>query len=119
MEKTRGDDGKPKWYWWLLAIFLFLIGMVVVGWMLNRNARELAKLRHEKEKARILRDQEDARLAAEVHHEAKEDALRRVTQAQATLDAVEAHIEKVKEQHAIDNNAAMRLRWSDLPRAEG
>lgn len=116
--KTRKPSGKPAWYWWLFAVIVFLLGLVVVWWVLNRNNRELARLRHAKEKARIEREQADAYRRAWEHTSRKAEALLRVELTQAAIDGIEHDIQKVEKQHEIDRDSAMRLRWSDLPRAD-
>lgn len=118
MDKTRWSDGKPAPWFWIIAVVVFLLGLAIAAWVLGKNREELAKLRHEKEKAKIEKADAEAALAAAKEDEIKEAALARVAAADTQLEDLDLVLKTTKETFAKNLAAANRLRWSDLPLAD-
>ena len=113
--RQRTPEGKARSWWrWPLIILLILIGLAVAAWVINRDRRELARLRHEKYK----REQEarnaavDAQVAAT--EAATDAALERVSETTHAIDAADAQLAKARRKYERDEAAIDRLRWSDL-----
>jgi uncharacterized protein HemX len=115
-QKEKKDKGGPgAWWRWPLIIILVLIGIAVAAWALGRNRRELAKLRHEKNKREILA--ENAKVLSEVEGEEK-SAEMRLQAANESLERVaeiNTRIQAAKDRYEKDKDRASRITWADLP----
>jgi len=119
LSRQRTPEGRVRAWWrWPLILALIAVGVLAAAWILRRDRRELARLRHE----RYQREQEarsaalDAQLAET--EQAAEAALERVRAATAALDAVETRLTAAQETYARTDAAIDRIRWADLPRAD-
>ena len=115
---TKGDNGKPKWWLWPVAILVLLVGLFVASSVLKRNRGELAKLRHEKRKAAILEAQERSDARRAIHEKAAKEAVERADKAAKRIVGIDANIKRIEERHAGDKRVADLLVWADLPRAD-
>ena len=117
-QKPARGGGAKSWWRWPLLIVLLIVGLAIAAWVATRNARELARLRHEKFKRLELAKQADvdAKLAAnylskQKHLDAAEKERERALEADLRLKAAEnRHAKHVK---AID-----RITWADLTRGD-
>lgn len=109
---TKG--GGKSWLGTLVIIAVVLVGVAVWSWIAWRQGRELAKLRHEKNKAQITK--ETALVKTRV---AENDAVVIQQQqifddAEKTLQAIEADIKAEGKQYAADMRAIDSIRsWRD------
>lgn len=103
-----------SWIWKLLLPLIVLAGIAAFAWFANKKNRELAKLRHEKNKAKILKEQ--AEVDAEM---ARKDTL--IAAAQEKIDAskerlrtIQADIAAGEKQYEADLRAIDSIRsWDD------
>lgn len=108
--------GSKSWLGTLIIIVVALAGVALWSWISWRKNRELAALRHEKEKARIQGDQ--AQLRKEVADGAAEVAKsqKEIDAARETVRIIEADIRAAEERYEADRRAIDRIRsWDDVP----
>lgn len=121
---SRVDDQKAEqggarsWWRWPLLLVLVLAGLAVAAWIVRRDRLELAKLRHEKNKAEIEQDNARAELLANVEEGRVRDALAEVRESTARVAELTTRLRKAKEKYNADQQAIARLSWRDLRRAE-
>ena len=118
LNSMKGENGKVKWYWYLVAVLVFLVALFFASSLLKRNRDELAKLRHERNKKAILEANERTAVLMAKNEKAAEEALQRAERAAKQIGMIDANIKRVKERAAGDRAAVERLTWADLPRAE-
>ena len=111
--KKPGKGGGKSWLGTLAIIVAILAGVAVWSWISWRRGRELAKLRHEKNKTKILA--EKAAFDAEIHMAGKEQirlgalldtAKNRMRTIEADIRAEEARYEA--DMRAIDSIRSWR-----------
>jgi FtsZ-interacting cell division protein ZipA len=115
--RQRTPEGKTRSWWrWIIIGAVIIIGIIAALWILGRERRELAKLRHEK----YVRQQEaaQARVDAQLAEAAEvaQAALRRAEAAEERIMVLDAKLLEAERVHDINEAAVDRLRWSDLPR---
>ncbi len=112
----KEDKGVAKnWWRWPLVILLVLVAVAVFAWISRRDARELAKLRHEKKVREVERAQADldAKIATETvtidQHQ------KRIDESDVRVRELSVQIKKVEARLAVDKEAIDRIRtWDDV-----
>jgi uncharacterized protein HemX len=107
--------GGKSWVSTIIIIVVALAGVAVWSWFSSRRNRELAKLRHEKNKAAILA--EKAELDAHVARSATEIAAadREIEKAEDRIRIIEADIKAGEGRYEADLRAIDRIRsWRDV-----
>ena len=114
VEKRKSKGGK-SWLSLLIIIPLILVGLFVAAWVTQKDRRELAKLRHEKNKRRI--EKENADTASKMVREEKEiqAALERVDLAGEAINEIDRRMTEASRRHEKNKKLIGRLRWRDLP----
>ena len=101
--------GSRSWVGWIIAALAALVAAVVGSWVLFRHRRELARLRHEKNKRLILAKQaatEEAatRLAGEAA------AVRRMSDAiERQIQTIRSERERIEAKYEADRAALSRI----------
>lgn len=111
-QPTKG--GGKSWLGTLIIIAVVLVGVAVWSWLSWRQGRELAKLRHAKNKARIT--QETAIVKAQVaeNDAAVKKQMQLFDEAEKKLKTIEAAIKAEEKQYAADMRAIDSIRsWRD------
>lgn len=117
--KAEGTGKVKSWWRWPLVVLLVVVGLLVGYWVLMRDRRELARLRHERFKA----DQEarQAALDAQVNQDkaTAEERMHRVREATRRLGAIDLAVVEAQRRYEANEKAAADLTWRDLPRGDG
>lgn len=117
--KAPASGGK-SWVSTLIIVAVVLVGIAVWSWISFRNGRELAKLRHEKETARILAEKAVVDAKLEVNEAVKREAKAKQVQAEERLKLIEADVRAAEEKHAADLRAINSIRsWRDVDPSAG
>lgn len=109
----NSTSSAKSWIWAIVIAVIVLIGITVFTWISFKNGRELAKLRHEKNKAKILADQaaaeaELAKLQSEI-----DAAQTRADAAAEDLRRAEADIRAEEARYEANRRAIDRMRGWD------
>lgn len=113
-KKAPTKGGGRSWVSALIVITVVLVGVAVWSWISFRRGRELAKLRHEKNKAKLLK--EDAVLQAQIakndEYIAEQEKI--FNTADDRLKIIEADIRAEEKRYEADMRAIDSIRsWSD------
>lgn len=121
VNKNKAPEGGSKsWVGTVIIIAVVLAGVAVWAWISTKRNRELAKLRHEKNKTKILADKAefDAQLAnrqTQIDDAAKEKAA-----IDDRLEALDAKIKTEEARYEADRKAIDRIRsWRDVDPSAG
>ena len=114
---TQKEDkgGAKSWWRWPLVILLVLVAVAVFAWISRRDAKELARLRHEKkvrevEAAQIEANAKYAKLTVTIDEHQK-----RIEKSAARVKEIDVQIEEVETRLAADKKAIDRIRtWDDV-----
>jgi transcription elongation GreA/GreB family factor len=87
-------------------------------YVLNRNRKELAKLRHERNKAEIEKENELANGIAQKEIDKAKAALKKINEAERRIQDIDERLAAAEAKHAEDTKAIDRMRWGDLPRGD-
>ncbi len=108
--------GSKSWIGTIIMVVVALAGAAIWAWLSARANRELAALRHEKEKARIEADQAAARATVTANDQAIAAAQKDVAAAAEKLRLIDAEIRTEEARHEADRRAIDRIRsWDDVP----
>ena len=102
-----------SWIWAIIIPIIVLAGIAVFAWIARRHGRELAKLRHEKNKAKILAEKEAQDLALSQHQYSREQAQKKVDAANEKLRVVEADLRAEEARYEAELDAINRMRGWD------
>jgi uncharacterized protein HemX len=117
-EQEKG--GTPSWLGWLIVIGVVLAGVAVWSWISWKRSKELADLRHEAEKTRILKEQAETSAKLAIH----EDTIKRLEQTRIELEETErriqADIRAEESRYEADLRAIDSIRnWRDVGGTSG
>ena len=117
-QKPDRGDGAKSWWRWPLLIMLILAGLAVAAWVATRNARELARLRHEKFKRNQLARQAavDAQVAS--NNTKRDRALAEVEKQNEKLLEAKLRLHAAERRHEFNRESIRRLTWASLPRGD-
>lgn len=111
--------GRPRSVWrWIVLAVVVLVGAGVVVWLWRlRDAerRELARLRHEKNRAALEADNARAAAAAAELEEEMRAALRRVADSEVRVARIDEELAAAEDRHDEALDAIGRLTLRDLP----
>ena len=112
---TDGGGGSAKsWISALIIIAVVLVGISVWYWISFRRGRELAKLRHEKNKAKVLADQAVIDKKVAEGDAAITEAEKVIEKADDRLRIIDADIRAEEGRYAADLRAIRSIRsWRD------
>lgn len=111
-QPTKG--GGKSWLGTLVIIAVVLVGVAVWAWISFSRGRELAKLRHEKNKAKILKEQTELFVKLNENDERVAEAQKSLDKIAIKLKAVDASIKAEEERYAADMRAIDSIRsWRD------
>jgi len=114
-KKEAKKEGNAGWITSIIVFFTVLIGVFVFAMVANKNAKELAKLRHEKNKKEI--EQANMATARRVAENAKEsDKLGDdIMKIKDEIHKVDVAIAKTKESRHKDREAINSITsWNDI-----
>lgn len=113
-----GSHGHPgrvakSWLWSMLIGVVVFAGIAVVVWFSSKRNRELAKLRHEKNKAKVLREQAIVDKAVKLREDEIADKQKIIDSSNERLRIIEADISAEEKRYeadlrAIDNICSWR-----------
>lgn len=111
----QGGGGK-SWISTLIIIVVALAGVAIWSWISLRKNRELAALRHEKEKARIEADQAEMHAELAEHDQVLKERQRELEAARENIRIIEADLAASEARYEADRRAIDRIRsWDDVP----
>jgi uncharacterized protein HemX len=115
-QPAAAGGGSKSWLGTIIILAVVLAAAAIWAWVSWRRNRELAMLRHEKEKARIQADQ------ATMHAQIAKDSLvlaerqKEIDAAQETLRVIAADLRAEEARYEADRRAIDRIRsWDDVP----
>lgn len=112
----KGETKSNSWVGTLIIVVVALAAVAVFAWISWRNNKELAKLRHEEEKRKILAEKAvvDKQVAT---NQAKIDSLQKdLVVLEDERRIIAADIKHAEERHEADKRAIDRIRsWDDVP----
>jgi septal ring factor EnvC (AmiA/AmiB activator) len=114
-QEAKKESGSSSWIVAIVMVFVVLIGVFVFAWVANKNAKELAKLRHEKNKREI--EEENAKVAAEAEkNDVKRAELEKLaSETRAEIDKVDKAIKNVEAARDTDRAAIDSITsWNDI-----
>jgi hypothetical protein len=117
--KDAATGKVASWWRWPLVILLVVVGLLVAYWLLMRDRRELARLRHERFKAN--EEARQAAIDAQVNSAkaTAEDRMHRVREATRRLGAIDLELVEAERRYEANTKAADSLTWRALPRGDG
>lgn len=119
------DGGSParvtkRWYWAVILPVLILAAVALFAWLSQRSNRELAKLRHEKNKTKILKDQAVVQAKIATNDEFIAEQKKIFNASQERLRIIDADIAAEEKRHETDMHALHRIRtWDGTYRRMG
>ena len=117
-QKKPEGGGAKNWWRWPLLIIIVLLGLAIGVYILNRNNRELAKLRHERNKAEIEKENKLTESLAEKELDKARAALIQINEIERRIQTIDEKLVAAEAKHAKDVEAVERMRWSDLSRGD-
>jgi uncharacterized protein HemX len=102
-----------SWYWAIILPVIVLAGIALVAWLSQRSNRELAKLRHEKNKTKILKDQAVVQAKIATNDEFIAEQKKIFNASQKRLRIIESDIAAEEKRHETDMHALHRIRTWD------
>jgi len=116
---TTGSKSNSLWSY-VVIIAVFLIGLAAWSWYSWARGRELAKLRHEKETARILAEQAEVKRQIADNDAAIAETEKALEKSREALRLVEADIRAEEARHEADLDAIRRITtWDESYRRAG
>lgn len=112
--KKPKKDGSRAWVGILVAVVVSLVGLAVGAWFSWRRNRELAKLRHEKFKTKILAGKAEANLLVVKGNKAIAAKLKIIDAAEDSLRVIESDIRAEEARYEADMRAIDSIgSWDD------
>lgn len=113
-KKAPTKGGGRSWVSALIVITVVLVGVAVWYWISFRRGRELAKLRHEKNEAKILKETAVAHAQVAANNEYVEKWEKIFNMADDRLKIIEADIKAEEKRYEADMRAIDSIRsWRD------
>ena len=121
VERNRAIDnesGNAKSNGWVSAIIIFfvvLIATFVFAYVSNRNSKELAKLRHDKNKRKILAENKEALAATTQNDFIITRCETEITELQREMDGIDMRLDKVEHARKTNHKAIELITsWRDI-----
>jgi len=115
VSKHKDEQYQVKSWWrWFIVIALVLFAVAIYAWLMRRGSKELARLRHEKKKARLAYEQSvvDAEVAVEERLFA--EYAEKIDASSRRLEEIDAQMLEVEERNAKNNRTIDDIRtWDD------
>lgn len=102
-------EGRRSWTGRLFALLAALAGFAVLSWVLTRNQRELARLRHEENKREILLEEARVERRAALIGEGVADARKKIDAAEERLRQLRSEREHIEAKHEANRDALSRI----------
>lgn len=113
-DNKKSSGGGKSWVGTLVIIAVVLVGVAVWSWISWRRDRELAKLRHEKNKATFLEAEKAVLDHVAVGDKAIAEAQKRIDAAEDRLRIIDADIRAEEKRYEADLRAIDSIRsWRD------
>jgi len=107
-----------RWWRWPLVIGLVLVGLLVAYWLVNRQRKELARLRHEVYAQKQAAKQAVTDAAVATDQEEVRRLLAAADEAEKAAMIYGRGLEQLRREHDATNELAARITWDDLPRGD-
>jgi len=113
-ENKKATGGGKSWVGTLIIIAVVLAGIALWSWISWGRNKELAKLRHEKNKAKILKEKAEVDAKVAEGHKVVEEAQKRIDSAEEKLRIIDADIRAEEKRYEADLRAIDSIRsWRD------
>ena len=115
-EKNPASMSKKATGIWsyLIIAAVVLVAIVIGSWLLQRKSKELAKLRHEKNKAAIRNEQLEFHAELDDNNNAIAEAQKEIDASENSLRIIEADIKAEESRYEADMRAIDSIRsWRD------
>lgn len=115
-QKPKSGSGAKSWWRWPLLIVLVLAGVAVAAWIANKNAHELARLRHDQFKNKLLK--KNALTASQVadNDSERDRALAKYEKQNDKLLELRLQLRVAEKRNETDRANIRRITWASLPR---
>jgi uncharacterized protein HemX len=112
--KNQETGGGKSWIGTLIIIAVVLVGVAIWSWISWRRGLELAKLRHEKNKTKILQEKAELDKKLTKNKITYIEAGKRIAEAEERLRVIEADIRAEEARYEADLRAIDSIRsWRD------
>jgi peptidoglycan hydrolase CwlO-like protein len=112
-QKDEGGGAK-SWWRWPLIILLVLVAIAAFAWFSQRDAKELARLRHAKKKADVERAQAQTDAAIAKETAVIEEHQKKIDEALTRIEEIDTEVKEVEARLAKRKNDIDRIRtWDD------
>lgn len=109
---TKG--GGKDWIGTLIILITVLVGVAVWSWVSWRRGKELAKLRHEKNKAKILKEKAELEKKLTKNKIIYLEAAERISEAEKVIEQTDLDIQAEERRYEADMRAIDSIRsWRD------
>jgi septal ring factor EnvC (AmiA/AmiB activator) len=114
-KKEAKKEGNAGWITGLIVFIVALIGVFVFAWQANKKAKELAKLRHEKNKREIERKNAETARQVAKNDEESDRLGKQISDLGGEIHKTEVAIERAKEARHKDREAINSITsWNDI-----
>ena len=114
-KKESKKDGKAGWITGIIVFLVALIGIFVFAWQANRKAKELARLRHEKNKREIEQKNAEVQVKVDENDKKSEELKKQIGDLRTEIHKADVAIEQAKEARRLDQEAINSITsWNDV-----
>jgi septal ring factor EnvC (AmiA/AmiB activator) len=114
-KKEEKRDGKAGWIAGIVMFFVTVIGLIVFAYVANRKAKELARLRHEKNKREIESKNAEVNRRVAENDKEKERLGNEISELRGKINQANVAVEKAKEVRRKDQEAINSITsWNDI-----
>jgi uncharacterized protein HemX len=112
--KNPTKGGGKSWVGTLVILAVVLVGVAIWSWISWRRGRELAKLRHEKTKAKVAKEKAELEKKLSKNMVTVIEAGKRIEEAEEKLKIIEADMRAEEARYEADLRAIDNIRsWRD------
>lgn len=104
-KKEEKASGVSSWVTGIVIFFVVVIGMFIFAWQSNKNAKELAKLRHEKNKAEIEQANAEAAKKIEENGLKQAELEKKIEESITEISEINKGIKKAEAAREADKQA--------------
>ena len=114
-EKRQEGNGKAGWITGIIVFIVALIGVFVFAWQANKKAKELAKLRHEKNKREIEQKNAETQRRATENDKESEELGKQIVKVRGEILEVDNAMAEAEKARSRDREAINSITsWNDI-----